>query len=178
MAFDACMMRAVLSELTEQFPEAKIEKVLQPRNDEIDMVIHHGRVSRRLVFNVGPNAPRLQLSDKQKENPLKAPMFCMLLRKYFLGARITSVNQPGFDRIAEFKVSCYDEMGFAVEKFIVCEIMGKYANLIILDSDRKILAALKVIDFAARSVRQVLPGLKYQTPAMADKVNPTEIDEV
>ena len=176
MAFDACMMRAVLGEFSSEFPDAKIEKVLQPRNDEIDMVIHHGRSSRRLVFNVGPNAPRLQLSDKQKENPLKAPMFCMLLRKYFLGARIVSVTQPGFDRIAEFTVSCYDEMGFATEKIIVCEIMGKYANLIVLDSERKILAALKVIDFAASSVRQVLPGLKYQTPAMADKINPTEID--
>lgn len=176
MAFDACMMRAVLGEFSSEFPEAKIEKVLQPRNDEIDMVIHHGRLSRRLIFNVGPNAPRLQLSDKQKENPLKAPMFCMLLRKYFLGARIVSVTQPGFDRIAEFTVSCYDEMGFATEKIIVCEIMGKYANLIVLDSERKILAALKVIDFAASSVRQVLPGLKYQTPAMAEKIDPTEID--
>ena len=177
MAFDACMMRAVLSEFAGEFPEAKIEKVLQPRNDEIDMVIHHGRSSRRLVFNVGPNAPRLQLSDRQKENPLKAPMFCMLLRKYFLGAKIISVTQPGFDRIAEFTVSCYDEMGFAVQRIIVCEIMGKYANLIVLDSDRKILAALKVIDFASSSVRQVLPGLKYQTPAMAEKLLPTEINE-
>ena len=177
MAFDACMMRAVLSEYKSEFPEAKIEKVLQPRNDEIDLVIHHGRSSRRLVFNVGPNAPRLQLSDRQKENPLKAPMFCMLLRKYFLGARIASVSQPGFDRIAEFSVSCYDEMGFATEKIIVCEIMGKYANLIVLDSDRKILAALKVIDFASSSVRQVLPGLKYQIPAMADKIIPLNVDE-
>ena len=177
MAFDACMLRATLSEIKSEFPEGKIEKVLQPRNDEIDMIIHHGRASRRLVFNVGPNAPRLQLSDKQKENPLKAPMFCMLLRKYFLGARIISVSQPGFDRIAEFTVSCYDEMGFAAEKIIVCEIMGKYANLIVLDSDRKILAALKIIDFASSSVRQVLPGLKYQTPAMAEKIIPLEIDE-
>ena len=177
MAFDACMMRATISEFSSEFPECKIEKVLQPRNDEIDMILHHGRSSRRLVFNVGPNAPRLQLSDKQKENPLKAPMFCMLLRKYFLGARIVSVTQPGFDRIAEFTVSCYDEMGFATEKIIVCEIMGKYANLIVLDSDRKILAALKIIDFASSSVRQVLPGLKYQTPAMAEKLIPLEMDE-
>ena len=177
MAFDACMMRAVLSEFQREFPEAKIEKVLQPRNDEIDMVIHHGRSSRRLLFNVGPNAPRLQLSDKQKENPLKAPMFCMLLRKYFIGARIISVSQPGFDRIAEFSVSCYDEMGFAAEKKIICEIMGKYANLIILDGENKILAALKIIDFAASSVRQVLPGLKYQIPAKADKIVPLEINE-
>lgn len=176
MAFDACMMRAVLSELRGEFPEAKIEKVLQPQNDEIDLLIHYGRSSRRLVFNVGPNAPRLQLSDTAKENPLKAPMFCMLLRKYFLGARIISAEQLGFDRIAVLTVSCYDEMGFPTEKKIICEIMGKYANLIITDGDFKILSALKVIDFAASTVRQVLPGLKYQIPAMQEKLSPLAID--
>ena len=177
MAFDACMMRAVLTEFSLEFPEAKIEKVLQPRNDEIDMQIHYGKSSRRLVFNVGPNAPRLQLSDIPRENPLKAPMFCMLLRKYFTGARIVGVSQPGFDRIAVFTVSAYDEMGFKVERRIVCEIMGKYANLIILDADSKILAALKIIDFAASTVRQVLPGLKYQIPEKQDKLSPLEINE-
>ncbi len=176
MAFDACMMRAVISEFRSEFPEAKIEKVLQPQNDEIDLIVHHGRRSRRLVFNVGPNAPRLQLSDTAKENPLKAPMLCMLLRKYFTGARITSVEQLGFDRIAVFSVSCYDEMGFPTEKRIICEIMGKYANLIVTDKDLKVLTAMKLIDFSASTVRQVLPGLKYQVPAMQDKLLPLELD--
>ena len=176
MAFDACMMRAVLSEFSAEFSEAKIEKVLQPRVDEIDMVIHYGRNSRRLVFNVGPNAPRLQTSDIAKENPKEAPMFCMLLRKYFVGGRIISVTQPGFDRIADFTVSCYDDMGFPTQRHIVCEIMGKYANLVVLDSERKIISALKIIDFAASTVRQVLPGLKYQIPAKQDKLSPLVID--
>lgn len=172
MAFDACMMRASLYEFSTQFPEAKIEKVLQPRSDEIDLVVHHGRTSRRLVFNVGPNAPRLQLSDIAKENPDKPPMLCMLLRKYFLGARIVSCEQLGFDRIAMFKVFAYDEMGFPTERRIICEIMGKYANLIITDGEMKVLTAMKIIDFAASTVRQVLPGLRYQLPAAQDKRSP------
>ena len=176
MAFDACMMRAVLFEYLNEFPEAKIEKVLQPRNDEVDLLIHHGKTSRRLVFNVGPNAPRLQLSDTVKENPLKAPMFCMFLRKHLLGGKIIKAEQPGFDRIAEFTVSCYDDMGFLTEKKIVCEIMGKYANLIILDSEDKVLGALKIVDFSSSSVRQVLPGLKYQIPKKAEKCDPLKID--
>ena len=176
MAFDACMMRAVLSEFARQFPEAKIEKVLQPRNDEVDLVIHSGRVSRRLVFNVGPNAPRLQLSDTVKENPLKAPMLCMFLRKHLTGGRITEVAQLGFDRIAVFTVSCYDEMGFPTTKKLVCEIMGKYANLIVLDSEDKVVTAMKIIDFAASTVRQVLPGLKYQIPANQAKLLPFDIN--
>ena len=176
MAFDACMMRAVLSEITREFPDAKIEKVLQPQNDEIDMVIHSGKRSRRLCFNVGPNAPRLQLTDAVKENPLKAPMFCMLMRKLFIGGRIVRAEQIGFDRIAELTVSCYDEMGFLTERKIICEIMGKYANLIVTDKDYKIISALKMIDFSASTVRQVLPGLKYEIPAKQDKLSPLVID--
>lgn len=175
MAFDAWMMRATLTEFRNEFPDAKIEKVLQPRNDEIDLVIHSGKVSRRLIFNVGPNAPRLQLSDAVKENPLKAPMFCMFLRKHLTGGRIISVSQPGLDRIAVFTVSCYDEMGFLTEKKMVCEIMGKYANLIMLDAEDKVVNALKIIDFAASTVRQVLPGLKYQMPAMQNKLSPLDV---
>ena len=176
MAFDACMMRAVLSEYRREFPEAKIEKVLQPRTDEVDLVIHYGGKSRRLIFNVGPNSPRLQLSDIPRENPPQPPTFCMLMRKYFSGARILSAEQLGFDRIAVLSVKCYDDMGFPVTRKIVCEIMGKYANLIVLDGDDRVVAALKVIDFAASTVRQVLPGLKYQIPAQAEKLDPLKID--
>ena len=177
MAFDACMMRAVLSEFSREFPDAKIEKVLEPQNDEIDLVIHSGKNSKRLVFNVGPNAPRLQLSDIAKENPKQAPVFCMQLRKHLVGARIVSVSQPNFDRIAVFTLSCYDEMGFKSEKKLICEIMGKYANLILTDSSDKIITAIKLIDFAASSVRQVLPGLRYELPEKADKLSPLVIDK-
>ncbi len=176
MAFDSCMMRAVLTEYSKEFADAKIEKVFQPRNDEIDLVIHSGRLSRRLVFNVGPNAPRLQLSDAVKENPLKAPMLCMFLRKHILGGKIVGVKQRNFDRIAEFTVSCYDEMGFPTIKKIICEIMGKYANLIVTDENEKIITAMKIIDFSVSTVRQVLPGLVYQTPAKPEKLNPLVID--
>lgn len=179
MAFDACMMRAVLSEIQSGFPDARIEKVLQPQNDEIDIVIHSGRRGSRLVLNAGPNSPRIQLSDIAKENPQKPPMFCMLLRKHIGGGRITRVSQRGFDRIAEFSISAYDEMGFPTEKKLICEIMGKYANVILLDNEERVIAAMKVIDFAASTVRQVLPGLKYQQPAAADKISPLDanIDE-
>lgn len=176
MAFDACMMRASLSEFSHDFPDARVDKVFQPQNDEIDLLVHSGRNNRRLCFNVGPNAPRLQLSDIAKENPMKAPMLCMLLRKYLSGARIVAVEQVGFDRIAKFTLSCLDDMGFPTTKYIVCEIMGKYANLILLDADEKIVTAMKIVDFAASTVRQVLPGLKYQVPASPDKRSPLVID--
>ncbi len=177
MAFDACMMRAVLSEISERFPDAKIEKVLQPQNDEIDLVIHSGKNNGRLVFNVGPNAPRLQLSSIAKENPLKAPMFCMFLRKHIIGARIIGIEQPNFDRIAVFTLSCYDEMGFLTEKKLICEIMGKYANLVFTDKAGKIISALKFIDFSQSTVRQIIPGLTYTLPEPQNKISPLDFSE-
>ena len=177
MAFDACMMRAVIAEIKADFTDAKIEKVHQPQNDEIDLLIHCGKKTGRLVFNLGPSSPRLQLSEIGRENPLKAPMFCMLLRKHIGGARIIDITQPGFDRIAIFKLSCYDEMGFQTEKNLICEIMGKYANLVITDSDFKIISALKLVDFAASTVRQILPGIKYVLPEQQKKLSPLVIDK-
>ena len=171
------MMRAVLFEISERFADAKIEKVLQPQNDEIDLVIHCGRNNARLVFNVGPNAPRLQLSSIAKENPQKAPAFCMLLRKHLIGARIVKIEQPGFDRIAVFTLSCYDDMGFSVQRKLVCEIMGKYANLVFVDESDKIISALKFIDFSQSTVRQIIPGLKYELPVAQNKISPLDFDE-
>ena len=88
MAYDACMMRAVLAEIEAQFIDAKVERVLQPQADELDLVLRSKGETKRLVFNVGPNAPRMQLSLVNKENPLKAPMFCMQMRKHLGGARL------------------------------------------------------------------------------------------
>jgi predicted ribosome quality control (RQC) complex YloA/Tae2 family protein len=177
MAFDACMMRAVLSEISDGLIGAKIEKITQPTNDEVNLVLHLGKKSARLVFNVGPNSPRLQLSNIARESPLSAPMFCMYLRKYIGGAKIQKVEQLGFDRIAVFTLSAYDEMGFMTTRKLICEIMGKYANLILSDGDFKIMNALKLIDFSDSTVRQVLPGLMYKAPENLKKLSPLVIDK-
>ena len=177
MAYDACMMRAVLHEIEAQFIDAKVERVLQPQADELDLVLRSKGETKRLVFNVGPNAPRMQLSLINKENPLKAPMFCMQMRKHLGGARLLRVEQPGFDRIAFLYFSAYDEMGYSVELRLICEIMGKYANLILADAEGKIITAMKLVDFSASTIRQVLPGMTYRLPEGQGKISPLEADK-
>lgn len=177
MAYDAFMMRAVLFGIEQKFIGAKVERVLQPQADELDLVLHAGRESKRLVLNVGPNAPRMQLSSQSKENPLKAPMFCMQMRKHLGGARLLSVEQPSLDRIAVFHFSAYDEMGYPTEVQLICEIMGKYANLILTDGAGKIITAMKLIDFSASTIRQVLPGMTYRLPEGQGKQSPLAVDK-
>ena len=171
MAYDAAMLAVILAELRAAIG-TKIEKIYQPEQDEIQLALRVGGENRRLLINAGANNPRLGYTAVQKENPLTAPMFCMLLRKHLTGARLAAVEQPGFERVAILTFDTRDEMGFATQRCIIAEIMGKYSNLIFTDADRKVLAVLRPVDFTTSRKRQVLPGMRYELPPPQDKRDP------
>ena len=174
MAFDALMMGSVCHEISTQGP-MKVEKIYQPAADEIILMLRPQRENLKLLINAGSNYPRINFTDAQSENPAKAPMFCMLLRKHLAGAKLLSACQPELERVCFLEFDAYDEMGFKSRKFLICEIMGKYANIILADKDKRIISALKLIDFSASSVRQILPGLNYEMPPKQDKKDPTAV---
>lgn len=183
MAFDAGMLAAVAAELREKLIGARVAKVQQPEKDEIDLVMHIGRDNLRLLISASPSAPRLHLSEEQKENPIAAPMFCMLLRKHLGGARLCEIVQPGFERVLRLVFDTVDEMGFSVRRSLVCEIMGKYSNIIFCGEDDRILGACRTVDFTTSQKRQVLPGMTYELPPAQEKKNPltesaADIDEL
>ena len=76
MAFDAGMLRLVVNEI-KNLGECKIEKVYQPSNDEIVLMLHSQKKNVRLLINAGSNYPRINITEAQTENPQKAPMLCM-----------------------------------------------------------------------------------------------------
>ncbi len=178
MAYDAGMLRAVLGEINAEIGEdgARIEKIYQPANDEITVFFRCGRESKKLLINAGTSSPRVALSYTVRENPIVAPMFCMLLRKHLSGARIIGASQMGYERCVRFTFSGYDEMGYATTKYLVAEVMGKYSNLMLLDASDRILAVLRPVDFTTSRVRQVLPGMTYELPPPQDKLCPIGAD--
>lgn len=177
MAFDAGMLSCVISEIKREALGAKIEKIHQPEKDRIVLIMRSFWGTRRLLIDAGSNNPRMCFTFTQKENPPTPPMFCMLLRKHLTGAKLSAIRQHNFDRVAELEFEAYDEMGFPCKRFLVAEIMGKYSNLVFTDSDKKIISVLKPIDFSTSSLRQLLPGMKYELPPLQDKINSVEADE-
>ena len=177
MAFDAGMLSCVLHEIKEESLGARVEKVYQPERDEIILQIRSKSGGRRLLINAGSNNPRIGFTTVPKENPQNPPMLCMLLRKHLQGAKLCSVEQFGFERAAILGFETRDEMGYECVKYLIAELMGKYSNLIFADGDMRIITAMKVIDFSTSSLRQVLPGMKYELPPKQDKADPTATDE-
>ncbi len=174
MAFDAGMLACALHELREESLGARVEKVYQPERDEIVLQIRSRSGGRRILINAGANNPRIGFSVEQKENPQNPPMLCMLLRKHLSGAKLCSVEQAGFERVAILGFETRDEMGYECKKYLVAEIMGKYSNLMFTDGDMRVISVLKTVDFSTSSLRQVLPGMKYELPPAQEKANPLD----
>ena len=176
MAFDAFYLSAVLQELR-QMGEARVDKIHQPARD---MVILHlkGRDTRgKLLINPNPAAPRLHLTDANPENPAQPPMFCMLLRKHLLGAKLVGISQPPMERAAVFRFLCTDEMGDRVEKSLVAELMGRTCNLYLVGADGRILDCLRRVGLDETAHRPALPGLVYQDPEPVEKRDPLTLLE-
>ena len=174
MAFDAGMLSAVINEIKVLSGGARIEKVYQPSRDELILQMRSFEGGKRLLINAGGNNPRIGFTEAARENPQNPPMFCMLLRKHLSGARLEDVRQAGFERVVFLDFITRDEMGFECKRTLVVEIMGKYSNLIFADENMKIIASLKTVDFTTSSLRQVLPGMRYEMPPKQDKKDPLE----
>ena len=170
MAFDAYFLSAVLEEIREKCLGARIDKIHQPSRDTLILHLRCREGREKLLFAANPTAPRLHLTNASPENPAEPPMFCMLLRKHLLGARLTEITQPPMERAATFTFDCTDEMGFPVQKRLVAELMGRTCNLYLLNPDGRILDCLRRIGLDESSKRAALPGLNYQEPEPVTKL--------
>lgn len=173
MAFDAGMLACAVAEIRDTATGGRIEKIYQPERDEIIIQLRTLLGGRRILINAGSNNPRICYSALPKENPAVPPMFCLLLRKRLGGAKLVEIEQLGFERAVKLGFECRDELGFECKKYLIAEVMGKYSNLIFTDEDMKVISAHRPVDFTTSSLRQVLPGMKYELPPSQNKCDPT-----
>ena len=180
MALDGVFLSGIISELKSKLVGGRIYKIYQPEVDELCIVVKNkteeSNTTNRLLLSASASLPLMYLTEQTKENPAVAPNFCMLLRKHIGNGRITHIAQPDFERIAEFTIEHLDEMGDLCTKKLIVEIMGKHSNIIFTDSHGTIIDSIKHVSYQVSSVREVLPGRKYEYPPSQDKVNPLFVD--
>jgi len=172
MAFDAFFLSAVLEEVRQRCIGARVDKIHQPSRDTLILHLRCREGREKLLFAANPTAPRLHLTSASPENPAEPPMFCMLLRKHLMGAKLADISQPPMERAATFTFDCTDEMGFPVQKKLVAELMGRTCNLYLLSPDGRIIDCLRRIGLDESAKRSALPGLMYQEPEAITKQNP------
>jgi len=178
MPFDGFVLAAVRHEMEEKIIGSRIDRVYQPYQDSIALNLRQARERMRLLLCVHPSFARVHLFKKPKENPASPPSFCMVLRKHLEGGRIKKIIQPGLERIVSLEIEAQNEIGQAVTKHLICEIMGKHSNIILVEvQSRKITDAIKKYSHVLSRHREVLPGRIYIPPPAQEKLDTLHMTE-
>ncbi|MCR5695050.1 MAG: NFACT family protein [Clostridia bacterium] len=176
MAFDGVVARCIKWELEGILPGGRVSRVFQPEKDEIILVIRNNSFNYRLLISANSGTSRIGITNVAKENPMDAPNFCMSLRKHLIGAELVSVDQVECDRILKLVFRARNEMGDEVTKTLVCEIMGRYSNIILLNDKNVIIDCIKRVDERTSSFREVMPARVYKLPPPQNRILPQAED--
>ena len=172
MALDGIYLYSLITELKDFAINSKIDKVNQPEKDEIILTLR-GKGTKKLLISSSSNYPRLHFTTINKINPLKAPVFCMVLRKYLIGGKIIDITQYSTDRIISIDIENKDELGFDSKYSLIVEIMARHSNItLVRKRDNKIMESIKHIHSNKNSYRVLYPGATFIMPPTSNKLNP------
>ncbi|MBO5526088.1 MAG: NFACT family protein [Clostridia bacterium] len=172
MPQDAFTLRRVVAQLHPDLVGSKITKIIQPDKDALLFYLYTQRGGFKLLLSTNASDARISFTTYDYPAPAVAPNFCMLLRKYLLGATITEVEQIGFERVIAISLHCVSDFTEA-DRVLYLEVMGKYSNLILTEHGQ-ILGALKMTALEENYKRVLFAGVPYTLPAPQDKADPTK----
>ena len=177
MPLDGISLGFLARELSRELVNGRIDRVVQPEKDELHLTIRNNGKNHLLMLGASAGNARAQLITKKKTGPLEPPSLCMLMRKHITGGRVVSIEQKHCDRILEIGIEHYDELGDKTEKKLICEFMGKHSNIIFVGADGRIIDCARHVTEAISSVREVLPGLRYEDPPAHGKIDYDSVTE-
>lgn len=172
MALDGIVTRSIVHQL-QHCVGGRINKIHQPAANDIVMQLRSQGGNYRLILSSNPTYPRVHLTEQSFPNPLEAPMFCMILRKYCEGGSIEAITQVGMERIIHIDIRQRDELGDVSQKRLIIELMGRHSNIILVDPvTGTLLDGIHHITPSISSFRVVMPGFAYTNPPEQHKLNP------
>jgi predicted ribosome quality control (RQC) complex YloA/Tae2 family protein len=179
MALDGIFIYSILSELKDKLLPGKVSKINQPEKDELSFLIrgNHNK-NYKLLISASSSYPKVHITENNKTNPLTAPMFCMVLRKYLINARLIDIRQFSTDRIVILDFENTDEFGFNSIYSLVVEVMGRHSNItLIRQKDNIVMDCIKHITPEINRYRSLYPGIQYVYPPESTKLNPFDFSK-
>ena len=175
MHFDALTLAAVADELRETVAGGRVQQIVLPDRRSVALEIYAHQQRLYLLLSAHPQASRVHLLEHKPRRgvPKETPLL-LLLRKYVRSARLESVELPvPFERVLflRFHHARHDATTLAVEP------IGQLGNLILMNTDGRILDALVRVPAGENAQRVLLPRRIYQLPPPQDRSPPIEENE-
>lgn len=170
MALDGAFLSIVKKEL-EPLIGGRVDKISQPSREEIVITFRTRGGTEKLFVSASAGSARVHITKTAIENPKVPPMFCMLLRKHLGNGRLASIRQDGLERILYFDFEASNELGDMTKITAAVEIMGRCSNLVLVNSEGKIIDSIKRVDAEMSRERMVLPNMTYSVPPRDDRLD-------
>ena len=152
MALDGLLLHQIDQELQAKLP-CRINKIQNISDVELLWTLRSAQQTLRLLISLHSTYNRIHFT-KANYTTLESPTnFVMLLRKQLEGGFIRKCEQVGLDRVLHMEVEARDELGDLHRHDLYIELMGKYANLVLVDESGIISDALKRIPIFENSKR-------------------------
>ena len=171
MALDGITLTKVKEDLEKYLP-IRINRIAETSKTEVVFNVHVNGIRTNLVMSFHSNYNHICLSDKNYTTFTDPSTFVMVLRKYILNGIIYQIDQFDHDRYLLMHVRARNELYDEKEYILSVELMGKYANLILVDETNRIIDALKKIPPYENTRRTILPGAEFTLPDKQDKFDP------
>lgn len=171
MALDGILLSRIIPELNRALP-MRIQKIWEVSNTEILFSTHGALGKKQMLISTHSVYNRLLFTDRNYPTPKEPGNFVMLLRKYIEGGFIEEIRQAGLDRWCLMKIRKRNAIGDLENWNLYVELMGKYANVILVNAEGKILDAMKRIPPFENSRRTVFPGAMFVPTPPQDKKDP------
>lgn len=177
MSVDGRFIKYLSIELDQVLATGKIQKISQISNTDFIFLIRAKGQNNYLYMSLSTSAARVHLIKKPDDKFDMPGGFCMFLRKHIEGGFINSIQSINHDRIIQLSITNVNDLGDKETFKIIIELFGRYANMIILDNNQKILNAYKHINPFDNRDRIIINGIKYLVP-QDDKINPENLVQV
>lgn len=164
MALTATEITRVVAEVAPALIGGWIQKAYQPAARTIVLEIRTPGHTHRLLLSASPASTRIHLVTHPLHNPPAPPAFCQYLRAHLHGARIDDLRQEGRDRVVTLLLTTKSG-----PQRLIAELTGNTANLLVLDSEQRVLRDLN------RTTGMY--GKPYQPPVLSAGAGPRERDD-
>lgn len=172
MAFDGIFLRQIIKQIQTYVP-AKINRIHPVSDTELLFQLRHNREKVQLLISAHSRYNRINITERSYPTPDVPGNFVMVLRKYLEGGMLIRLTQGGLDRYLDAEISTYNDLGDRIIMHLYIELMGKYANVILVDPNGKIIDALKRIPPFENTKRIIQPGATFKiTEPQPGKRNP------
>ena len=173
MAFDSLIMTAVTGELRAQAIGARIQRIYQPDRNDLLFYMHRHGEPLVLLLSCHPQWARIHLTGEEYRHPEQPAPFCMLLRKYLIGAAIAAFRQHPPERVLEIEFKAPEALPTVK---LIAEIMGRRSNIVLVDERGIILGAVRTAGLEQNAARPVMPGEVYRAVPAQNKLNPLALE--